>query len=320
MSSPRVTVIIPTFDHPGTLPWAVRSVQEQTVTDIRIVVIGDGVSDATRQAIAPILRADDRVTFLDRPKTRRHGEQYRDEVIRASDASVIAYCGDDDMYHPDHLESILESLAGVDFAHPLPVLIAQDKSLTVIPTDVSRQDALHWHLNTRVIRNAISLTGAAHTRESYLRLAHGWRSTPAGLPTDRYMWEQFFTDPDFRGRTSMRATTAKFFAQGRLDLTPAERGAELERYYERMHRPGFAADWAAAVNAEIWDYSVSLLVHSTYLGTQLEDAGIASAAVKEQLKDAVEAAGRDSAELERMRRTASWRITAPLRALRSLWR
>jgi GalNAc5-diNAcBac-PP-undecaprenol beta-1,3-glucosyltransferase len=270
MSSARATVIIPTFDHPGTLPWAVRSVQEQTVTDIRIVVIGDGVNDATRAALAPILTADDRVEFLDRPKTKRYGEEYRDEVIRGSDSPVIVYCGDDDLFHPDHLESMHEALDGVDFAHPLPVFVAPDGSLTVIPTDLSREDVLHWHLNSDVVRNAVSLHGAAHTRESYLRLAHGWRTAPPGLPSDRYMWEQFFTAPGFRGRTAMRATTAKFYAEGRLGLSPAERGAELARYYERMHRPDFAADWAAAVDAEIWDYSVSLVVHSTHLSTQLD--------------------------------------------------
>jgi len=313
MNAPRVTVIIPTFNHPGTVAWAVRSVQEQTVTDIRIVVIGDGVTDATRAALAPILAADDRVEFLDRPKTKRHGEEYRDEVIRATGSPVIAYCGDDDLLHPDHLESMLEDLTGCDFTNPLPVFINPDDSLMVIPTDLSRADVLHWHVDARVMNNAVSLHGVSHTRESYLRLPEGWRTTPPGWPTDLHMWQKFFKDPAFRGRTSTRSTTAKFYATARGELSPEERGAELERYYERMHRPGFTAEWAAAVNKAIWDNSVNRLLDTTHHHILLEDAAIRAAATRVELASLKA----EAAELDRMRRTFSWRITAPLRAIRS---
>ena len=47
MSSPAVTVIIPTHNHPGPLAFSIASVLQQSFEDLSLVVIGDGVGDDT---------------------------------------------------------------------------------------------------------------------------------------------------------------------------------------------------------------------------------------------------------------------------------
>ena len=54
---PVVTVLIPTHDHAETLPIAIASVREQTLQDFELLVVGDGVGEATRK-IASELSAD----------------------------------------------------------------------------------------------------------------------------------------------------------------------------------------------------------------------------------------------------------------------
>ena len=108
MTDPPVTVILPTHDHAALLPFAIASVTEQSFGDFALVVIGDGVDDATRDVVADVCRRDPRVSFLDRPKALRHAEEVRDEVIGSTDSAVIAYHGDDDLLLPWHLREMLD--------------------------------------------------------------------------------------------------------------------------------------------------------------------------------------------------------------------
>lgn len=242
-------IIIPTHAHPGCLPLAVGSVQAQTVEDLDIVVIGDGVTDDTRAAIAPILAGDERVRFLDLPKAPRHGEEYRDAVIRQSAASVVGYLGDDDLLLPHHVATMRDCLQGVDFANPFPVFIRRDGSIYLIATDLANPACVAWHINPRLPRNSVSLTGVTHTRASYLRLPYGWRPAPPGFPTDQYMWHQYFRLEGFTARTSTESTTLKFAQAERDDMSDAQRADELEFWARGLAAEGFAEIW----NAEVTD-------------------------------------------------------------------
>ena len=65
-------------------------------------------------------------------------------------------------------------------------------------------------------RNAVSLTGTAHTVAAYRRLPHGWRTTPPGRWPDHYMWQQFLAEPWVRAVTATRVTAVQFAsARGR---------------------------------------------------------------------------------------------------------
>jgi glycosyltransferase involved in cell wall biosynthesis len=261
MTSRGTLLIIPTHHHPTCLPLAIASAQRQSIEDIDIVVIGDGVTDDTRDVIMPIQAGDKRVRFLDLPKAIRHGEEYRDTVIRQSTASVISYLGDDDLLFPHHLETMQQCIADVDFANPLPIFIEGDATLTYTATDLANPASLAWHLDPRMRRNSVSLTGATHTRESYLRLPHGWRPAPPGRWTDHYMWEQYFRLPGFTARTSHLSTTAKFRQWDGSNIdTYIDRVSEIREFANRMSEPDFVAQWNADVAEHIRRESVKSLL------------------------------------------------------------
>ncbi len=118
MTSPRVLVIVPTHDHPWSLDLAVESALAQTVPNIDIVIIGDGVGDDTREVAARLLDADDRIRFIDRPKSPSRAEHTRHEVISSSDADFVTYLGDDDLLFPDHVETMAASPRAARFRSP----------------------------------------------------------------------------------------------------------------------------------------------------------------------------------------------------------
>ena len=325
-------LIIPTHNHPETLAFAVQSAQNQSEQNLGIVVIGDGVTDDSRDVIAPIVKSDNRVSFLDRAKAVRHGEEYRDEVIRASKATTIAYLGDDDLLFPDHIQTLSELLAGVDFVNSLPIFINPDGILTHLPSDLSLPESVSWHLDPKERRNTVSLTGVMHTRISYLGLPFGWRPAPIGRWTDHYMWEQYFSMPNFTARTSTRATTAKFPQHEREGMTAIQRGSELKEFARQMSEPGFVEQWNARVR-ECERQTVSwLAIEKTWLTAKLAVATERSEHLSKKMKAVRQERDRLGASVaqlqeelahsgervEKLENSHSWKLTAPLRKLRDL--
>lgn len=305
-------LIIPTHAHPHTLPYAIKSAQNQTITDLDIVVIGDGVTDDTRVAVEPFL-ADERVRFLDKPKAIRHGEEYRDHVIRNSLAETVCYLGDDDLLFPNHLQLMGEHLSGVDFVNPLPIFINFDGSLHYISTDLANPDSLLWHLDEQVHRNSVSLTGVMHTRESYLRLPFGWRPAPPGRWTDHYMWQQYFQLEGFQAKTLPISTTAKFGDGERTNIEPQLRVREIEFYLQAFSQPDFSESWNQRVREVVRAKSVDQFL-------ELQIVHSEKARLITDIQNQVEMNSEISQELTRVLNTKSWRLTNPLRKFRGFFK
>lgn len=244
-----VSVLIPTHDHAATLPFSVASVQTQELSDIDIVIVGDGVGDDTRDVVATLIRNDERVRFVDAPKSGRTGEPTRHRVVAGLESSIVAYHGDDDLMFPDHLATMVALLQANDFVHPLPIFVGPQDALMLGHFDARRtwwRDSVQPPLS----RNVISLTGVAHTLDSYRRLPFGWRGTPLGIKTDHYMWQQYFTLSGLRAATGDRATVVKLDSAMRKSATTAERVAEISRWESLINTPGFQAKWDARVAQE----------------------------------------------------------------------
>jgi len=232
------TILIPTHRHAELLPYAVRSALAQGGAEIELFVVGDGVEDDTRHALAPFL-ADPRVRFFDCPKGQRHGERLRHEALRDSTSPIVCYLGDDDLLLPGHVTQMRELLEEADLAHDLPVNVWPGGSLRYNAFDLGRPEFVEL---LAAGRGGGGLTGVAHTRSAYDRLPHGWRPAPPGMPTDIHMWQQFLTIPGFKGVTGDRLTTLKFPSPLRTHMSIAERVAELERWQRKIVDPAFSAE------------------------------------------------------------------------------
>ena len=232
------TILIPTHSHAAFLPFAVRSALAQQGAAIELFVVGDGVEDDTREALASFL-ADPRVRFFDFPKGERHGERLRHEALRESTAPIVCYLSDDDLLLPGHVSQMQELLGAADLAQDLPVNVWPDGSLRHNAFDLGRAEFVEL---LAAGRGGGGLTGVAHTRNAYDRLPFGWRPAPASVPTDVYMWQQFLSIPDFTGVTGDRLTTLVFPSPLRTHMSVAERVAELEQWHERILDPEFPAE------------------------------------------------------------------------------
>lgn len=222
------TVIIPTFNHGPTLYYSVASVQNQTVRDIEIFIIGDGAPSSTEAIVAELAKNDSRIRYFSFPKDSSKGEVYRDEIIkRHATGEIICYHSDDDLMLPNHIEVMKDALKEADFAHTLPLRIFANGSVDILCIDLSQERFRNLILQ---VENRIPLSNAAHTMYLYQRLPFGWRTTPKGMPSDHYMWQQILSQSWCRPVSINKPTIVNFPSPQRLDWTLDGRVAELKKW------------------------------------------------------------------------------------------
>ena len=96
----KVSVIIPTYNQADFLAAAVRSVLDQTYSNVEIVVINDASTDHTDDIMA---RFDDpRIKYL-KHRENRYAAAARNTGIRASSGELLAFVDADDLVHPDKI-------------------------------------------------------------------------------------------------------------------------------------------------------------------------------------------------------------------------
>lgn len=244
MSGPAATVLVPTFDHGPLLRYSLASALRQTVEDLEVLVVGDGVPDVTRELVREVRASDERVRFLDNPKGPRHGELHRHAALKEARGRIVCYLSDDDLWLPHHVATMAALLEEADFAVTLPLRIHADGSVYAHSIDFALPEYRALILSGK---NRMGISFVGHTLELYRRLPHGWRTTPAGIPTDLYMWQQILALPDCRLASSPRPTVFHFPSRYRAEWPLEQRLAELEEWAARIDDPARVADFLGLV-------------------------------------------------------------------------
>lgn len=106
--SPKITVVIPTYNRAKTLPRAINSVINQTLDDWELLIVDDGSDDGTLDFIVATYGKDPRIKFYSRPATRKKGANAcRNIGIENADGEYIALLDSDDEWKPEHLKDCI---------------------------------------------------------------------------------------------------------------------------------------------------------------------------------------------------------------------
>ena len=246
----RATVLIPTFDHGPLLEFSLLSALAQTVTNLEVFVVGDGVPDEARPVVERICAVDDRVRFFDSPKGERHGERLRHAALQDATGDIVCYLSDDDLWFPDHVAVMADALSAADFAGTLPVRVTSEGQVQILVADLGRP--FYRTLMATTLENRVPLSCGAHTMDLYRRLPAGWRPAPLGVPTDLHMWRQILDVPGVRAVGTDRITMVGLHSSIRRGWTPERRLDELREWAGRVASPeGRAAIEREALSAYV---------------------------------------------------------------------
>lgn len=232
------SVLVPIHDKPTTLPLTVDTVLRQSVEDLEVLLVGDGVTDAVRTVAQRLCADDERVRFLDLPKGAHHGERHRHHAIEVARGEAILYVCDDDLLLPDHVADLLALLTDHDLAQSLNGWVTADGSIRLYAADLSDPDTVSLHRRDDLRHNSVSITGTAHTRSAYARV-EPWDTTPQGWWPDHWQFRRML-GPGFRAATSSRVTALQFptSADGRDTWDDAARADEVVPWHALVTSPG----------------------------------------------------------------------------------
>ncbi len=104
---PKVSVIVPTKDRTLFLKKAIESLLEQTYENVEIIVVNDG-----GKTVLPVIdgyREEARIIYAEVVKTKGPAAA-RNCGLKKAGGKYIAYLDDDDVFYPDHIETLVAYL------------------------------------------------------------------------------------------------------------------------------------------------------------------------------------------------------------------
>tara|TARA_A100001015_G_C14988203_1_gene712540 strand:- start:289 stop:1179 length:891 start_codon:yes stop_codon:yes gene_type:complete len=99
-SSPRYSLIIPTYNRAGFIKNTVDSVIAQSFTDFEVIVVDDGSTDGTEQVVSAI--NDPRVSYYKKVNGERGAA--RNYGIAKAKGEYVTFLDSDDQLYPNHFE------------------------------------------------------------------------------------------------------------------------------------------------------------------------------------------------------------------------
>ncbi len=117
-TTPLVSVIMPAYNAQAYIERAIRSVIEQTVTDLELLVLDDGSTDNTCAIVEALSAQDSRIVLM--PNGRNMGvARTRNRGLDCSKGRYVAFLDSDDVWHPEKLKTQLACMeqTGADLVY-----------------------------------------------------------------------------------------------------------------------------------------------------------------------------------------------------------
>ncbi len=106
---PIVSIVIPSYQHAREIPLCLESIFKQTFSEYEIIVVNDGSTDGTVEALAPYMS---RIVYV--AQENRGGNAARNRGAADACGEYLLFCDADVIMRPDMLETMLGALG----AHP----------------------------------------------------------------------------------------------------------------------------------------------------------------------------------------------------------
>jgi glycosyltransferase involved in cell wall biosynthesis len=231
-ATPRLTVIMATWNWSEVLPFSIGSALLQTFGDFELLVVGDGCTDESERVVAAV--GDPRVRWINLPRNTGHQSAPNNEGLRQARGPLVAYLGHDDLWLPHHLACLVEAIdAGADLAYGLVRIVGpEDEGGCLIWPDYRPGD---W----------LPPTGVVH-RRSLVASAGDWPDYGAlTCDPEAELWRRFHA-AGARMRFVPRLTAIKLPASSRRDVYRERPCHEQAAWLDRIRRGDVEAEELAS--------------------------------------------------------------------------
>lgn len=158
-------MIIPTFQRREFVRRAVASVLTQSYRDFELIVVDDGSTDGTREALAPFA---DRLRYI--RQENRGTAAARNAGLAVAEGEIVAFLDSDDRWLPHHLDVLIEIFG----RHPSAVLAGTCPGFLTAGDDEPGDAELLDPLPRLLIANDIGYVSCVGVRRSAIAEVGGF--------------------------------------------------------------------------------------------------------------------------------------------------
>lgn len=169
MRNVDVDVVIPLYNCAAFIEKAIASVQNQTVSVRKIIVVNDGSTDEGSQLVSEISAKDKRILLLNGPN--QGASAARNRGILAAESSFIAFLDADDLWAPDKIARQLAVMeqGGFSFSHTLAEAVDEQGCPLKVPLYLGGEDTPPTFDNIRLgLYAVVGSASAVLTRRDLL--------------------------------------------------------------------------------------------------------------------------------------------------------
>ncbi len=151
--TPLISVIIPSFNCAPHLGRAIDSVLAQSLRELEIIVVDDGSTDGTQEAVEPYLKYRN-IRYL--RQTNRGPSAARNAGLKASESKYVMFVDADDALPPDALATMeaAVSLSGASWC-VTDIYRVCGQSRIIVKSEVPAADLLHEILAVDFVRRGV---------------------------------------------------------------------------------------------------------------------------------------------------------------------
>lgn len=122
-ANPKVSVIIATYNYSCVLRYAIATVLWQTFRDFELIVVGDCCTDDSQAVVESF--GDPRIQWVNLTENSGSKSLPNNAGLARARGEYIAYLAHDDLWHPAHLQTLVDALDhnACDFAYTVAVFV-----------------------------------------------------------------------------------------------------------------------------------------------------------------------------------------------------
>lgn len=153
MLTPKVSVLIPTYNYAHILDETIKSVLDQTFQDFELIVVDDGSKDNTDEVMEKY-KTDPRITYLRNEKNLGLVDNWN-KCLDLAKGEYIKYLCADDRFKP----TILEKFVAVMDAYPKVSLVTCNKEIFGKSSVIVELPLTHYQDGYKVIKHTLNNFG-----------------------------------------------------------------------------------------------------------------------------------------------------------------
>ncbi len=164
----KISIIMAAYNRSNVLRYAVESVLRSTIYDWELIVIGDACTDDTETVVKSF--HDPRISFYNLPENCGEQTGPNNEGLFRAQGEYIAFLSQDDLWFPDHLQTLLHTIEAndADGAVAAGAVIINEKQILlngILPEGIYSP----WH-------GASAVASLWLIKRTALLKINGWRS------------------------------------------------------------------------------------------------------------------------------------------------